>query len=71
MKQINWKDSGQTKHKRTYIICEEDRDVHFTTQLGIIKNYPCRMVNIKSGHFPFLSQPKQLAEILICLKDSI
>ena len=65
---INWKDSGITKQKRTYIVCEEDRDVHYTTQLGIIKNYPCQIVKIKSGHFPFLSQPKHLAEILTCPK---
>jgi pimeloyl-ACP methyl ester carboxylesterase len=64
---VNWKDSGQTQHKRTYIVCEEDRDVHIDTQLSIIKNYPCRIVKIKSGHFPFLSQPKKLAEILTCL----
>lgn len=62
---VHWKDSGRTKHKRTYILCEDDRDVHVTTQLGIVKNYPCQVVSIKSGHFPFLSQPKQLAEILI------
>lgn len=61
---VLWKDSGKTAHKRTYILCENDRDVHHTTQQGIVKNYPCQIVKIKSGHFPFLSQPKQLAEIL-------
>ncbi len=63
---IYWKDSGKTKAKRTYIVCEKDRDVHFTTQLGIVKNYPCKIINLKSGHFPFLSNPKQLADILLC-----
>lgn len=62
---IYWKDSGKTQDKRTYIVCEEDRDVHLTTQLSIIKDYPCQIINFKSGHFPFLSNPKQLAEILI------
>lgn len=61
---VNWKDSGNTKLKRTYILCEEDRDIHLTTQQNIVRDYPCRMVNIKSGHFPFLSQPKKLAQIL-------
>ena len=62
---IDWKDSGATRDKRTYIVCEEDQDVHMTTQLGILKNYPCKIVNFKSGHFPFLSKPKELAEILV------
>lgn len=61
---IFWKDSGQSKHKRTYILCEDDRDVHPTTQKNVLKNYPCQTVSIKSGHFPFLSQPKQLAAII-------
>lgn len=63
---IYWKDSGKTQDKRTYIVCEEDRDVHLTTQLSIIENYPCQIINFKSGHFPFLSNPKLLAEILTC-----
>lgn len=62
---IHWKDSGKTTDKRTYIVCEEDRDVHVTTQLGIVDHYPCQIVKIKSGHFPFLSNTKQLAEILM------
>lgn len=66
---LHWKDSGRTTDKRTYILCKEDRDVHFTTQLGIVKNYPCKMIHLQSGHFPFLSMPKQLAEILVCIED--
>jgi pimeloyl-ACP methyl ester carboxylesterase len=62
---VHWKDSGKTVHKRTYILCEEDRDVHCTTQQGIIDDYPCRVVPLQSGHFPFLSCPQQLAEMLI------
>lgn len=61
---IHWKDSGKTKDKRTYIVCEKDRDVHVTTQLEIVKNYPCKIISFESGHFPFLSHPKQLAEVL-------
>lgn len=61
---INWKDSGKTKDKRTYIVCEDDRDVHLSTQLNILKNYPCPVIPFKSGRFPFLSKPKELAEIL-------
>lgn len=61
---IKWIDSGKTRHKRTYLVCEKDRDVHITTQLGIIEQYPCRMVKLESGHFPFLSQNEKLAEVL-------
>jgi len=61
---INWVDSGKTRNKRTYILCENDRDVHQTTQHKIIEDYPCRVVTLQSGHFPFLSQPRQLAAIL-------
>lgn len=61
---IYWKDSGKTKHQRTYIFCEDDREVHITTQQNVLQNYPCQTVSIKSGHFPFLSQPKQLADII-------
>ncbi|CDR33767.1 alpha/beta fold hydrolase [Criblamydia sequanensis] len=61
---VNWVDSGKTKEKRTYIVCEDDRDVHPSTQLNILKNYPCLVIPFKSGHFPFLSKPKELAEIL-------
>lgn len=64
MRPIHWIDSGKTRNKRTYIVCEEDRDVHVSTQLGIVKSYPCQTVKLKSGHFPFLSNPKQLAQIL-------
>lgn len=69
LKPIHWKDSGRTKDKRTYIVCEEDRDVHVSTQLGIIQNYPCRVITMQSGHFPFLSQPKKLAELLTPLQQ--
>lgn len=62
---IHWKDSGKTKEKRTYIVCENDRDVHVSTQIGILKNYPCKIIPLQVGHFPFLSHPKLLADILI------
>lgn len=61
---IHWVDSGKTKNKRTYILCEGDRDVHPITQQMVIDSYPCKVVKMKSGHFPFLSHPEKLAEIL-------
>lgn len=61
---INWKDSGKTAYKRTYIFCEDDRDVHPITQQNILNQYPCKIIKFKSGHFPFLSQPERLVSIL-------
>lgn len=61
---IKWVDSGKTVNKRTYILCEEDRDVHPITQSNILKDYPCQTIKIQSGHFPFLSQPEKLSEVL-------
>jgi pimeloyl-ACP methyl ester carboxylesterase len=61
---INWRDSGITKGRRTYIICEEDCDVNPVTQRFILKHYPCREISIRSGHFPFLSNTRELANIL-------
>ena len=66
---IHWSDSGQTIHKRTYILCTQDRDVHPTTQANILKHYPCQVVKLDSGHFPFLSKPQELAEILNYNRD--
>ena len=65
MTPIYWKDSGKTINKRTYIFCEDDRDVHPITQQNILNKFPCEVVRIKAGHFPFLSKPKDLAKILM------
>ncbi len=64
MTPIHWVDSGKTRSKRTYILCENDRDVHPITQRNVLKTYPCHTVSIQSGHFPFLSQPEELAKII-------
>lgn len=61
---IYWKDSGKTVNKRTYILCEHDRDIHPQTQMNVIEHYPCRVKKIPTGHFPFLSMPDRLMEIL-------
>ncbi len=61
---IYWKDSGRTLHKRTYILCENDRDVHPQTQMNVIERYPCKVQKIAACHFPFLSTPHKLIEII-------
>ena len=55
--------SGKTKHKMTYILCEDDRDVHITTQQSVLQNFPVKQC-LKSGHFPFLSHLHKLADII-------
>lgn len=50
--------------KRTYIICENDKTVNPISQREILKHYACKSASIDSGHFPFISKPKELAEIL-------
>ncbi|MCH9628183.1 MAG: Pyrethroid hydrolase [Chlamydiales bacterium] len=62
---INWIDSGKTRHKRTYILCENDRDVHPITQHSVLEHYPCNVISMQSGHFPFLSHPNQLTHTLL------
>lgn len=64
MTPVPWKDSGKTRDKRTYLFCEEDRDVHPLTQSKVLDDYPCKVVRLKSGHFPFISQPRQVADII-------
>lgn len=64
---IHWKDSGKTAEKRTYILCENDRNVHPKTQMNVIQHYPCKVQKIASCHFPFLSAPNRLMEIITAL----
>lgn len=66
---VRWKDSGKTIHKRTYIFCEEDCDVHPITQQKIIGQYPCQVIKMKTGHFPFLSHPQECASIITTFND--
>jgi pimeloyl-ACP methyl ester carboxylesterase len=61
---IHWKASGTTLTKRTYILCEKDLNVPKQTQLNVIKRYPCKMKSIHTCHFPFLSAPNELMEII-------
>lgn len=57
---IEWKDTGKTVSKRSYILCENDHDVHPQTQMNVLKNYPCHVIKMQACHFPFLSQPQEL-----------
>lgn len=62
---INCHYSPELAHKRTYIITEEDLDVDPQAQKDMSQSCPSRVISIKTGHFPFLSHPELLAEILL------
>ncbi len=61
---LNLDGSEMHSTKRTYIICEKDKAVNPISQREIVKHYACKTVSIDAGHFPFISKPKELAEIL-------
>lgn len=62
---VDWEDSFQGRDQRTYVICELDRDVEPRAQRDMLQCHPARVVSMNCGHFPFLSKPEELAEILL------
>jgi len=50
--------------KRTYILCEKDLDVDPRAQHDMAQSLPCKLVSIPTGHFPFLSHPEKLANLV-------
>jgi pimeloyl-ACP methyl ester carboxylesterase len=50
--------------KRTYILCEQDRDVDPQAQKDMAAKWPSKLVSLPTGHFPFLSEPEKTAQIL-------
>lgn len=61
----DWDETGIHASKRTYVICEKDQVVNPLSQKEILNHYLCKTASIDTGHFPFLSKPKELAEILL------
>ncbi|MCB1213424.1 MAG: alpha/beta hydrolase, partial [Chlamydiia bacterium] len=61
---LNWNDSLNSTNKRTYIVCENDKDVSVSSQRAMARLHRCRIVNLQCGHFPFLSHPKKISQIL-------
>ncbi|HXF29114.1 MAG TPA: alpha/beta hydrolase, partial [Chlamydiales bacterium] len=57
--------STDKQHLRTYLLCEDDRDVDPQAQRDMAKECPSKVVIMKTGHFPFLSQPEKIAEQII------
>jgi pimeloyl-ACP methyl ester carboxylesterase len=50
----------------TYVVCSEDRVLAPRIQRELYATRAERMVTLASGHAPFLSQPQQLARVLVC-----
>jgi pimeloyl-ACP methyl ester carboxylesterase len=56
---------------RSYIVCEQDLAITPAAQRAMIAAVGVdRTVEMQSGHSPFLSQPAQLADILVALASS-
>lgn len=53
------------KPLRTYLLCENDRAVDPEAQRDMAKNCPSHVIRMKTGHFPFLSHPEQVAKLLL------
>ncbi len=53
------------QHASTYVVCSEDRVLAPRIQREIYGTRAQRLVSLGSGHSPFLSQPQQLAQLLV------
>jgi pimeloyl-ACP methyl ester carboxylesterase len=53
------------RHASTYVVCSEDRVLAPRIQRQIYGTRAQRVVTLSSGHSPFLSQPQQLAQMLV------
>ena len=49
----------------TYVVCGEDRVLAPRIQQQIYSTRAQRVVTLSSGHAPFLSQPRQLVQVLV------
>jgi pimeloyl-ACP methyl ester carboxylesterase len=53
------------RHPSTYVVCSQDRALAPRLQREIYSTRAQRVVTLDSGHSPFLSQPQQLAQVLV------
>ena len=53
------------RHASTYVVCSEDRVLAPRIQRDIYSARAQQVVTLASGHSPFLSQPQQLAQVLV------
>jgi pimeloyl-ACP methyl ester carboxylesterase len=53
------------RYASTYVVCSEDRVLPARIQRQVYSTGAQRVVTLGSGHSPFLSQPQQLAQVLV------
>lgn len=57
---------------RWYVLCTADRCIHPDEQQAMADAVPCRKVfRLAAGHSPFLTHPKELAQILCEVKEEL
>jgi pimeloyl-ACP methyl ester carboxylesterase len=55
------------RHPSTYVVCDQDRALAPQIQRTAYSTRAQRLVTLASGHSPFLSQPQQLARVLVSI----
>jgi len=61
---MQWLDRDRHRSRRTYIVCTQDRDVSVAGQWEMAEASAGEIRPIECGHFPFLSHPEKLADLL-------
>lgn len=54
---------------KTYIVCLEDQGLPAQLQESLAEATGCRVVKIKSGHFPFLESDEKAQEVIDVIVD--
>ena len=53
---------------RSYVLCTNDHCMDTALQRAMLEKVPCKVYQLESGHSPFLTHPKELADILCEIK---
>lgn len=54
---------------KTYIVCLEDQGLPAALQENFAQMTGCRVIKIKSGHFPFLESEEKAKEVIDIIVD--
>ncbi len=57
------------RHPSTYVACDQDQALAPQIQREIYGARAQRLITLASGHSPFLSQPRALAQLLCCISQ--
>jgi len=55
---------------RSYVLCTADRCMSPALQRAMLERVPCTVYEMDSGHSPFMTHPRELAEILCEIKKT-